>query len=248
MVISGNNRVRRRYIDTLNSEEEEEDMMERFKPPLHNFDLPLLKWGNQKLLRCVNVDDDDDDDDFNANVSPSFVRRKQLPETSGGGGSVIRTRRKESSDYDIRFPSSSEKFKSQIGVAAGDGEIEATREKLMFDFKKEVDLIKVDILKEQRPVTTAYNSPAERPWNLRTRRAACKAPPSDGVKVNGNGGEITKPNSQPPLTNELTKRKKFSVPLSRGELEDDFMVMTGRRLPRKPKKRPRIVQKQLDVS
>ncbi|KAJ0959122.1 hypothetical protein HanPSC8_Chr00c476g0808751 [Helianthus annuus] len=32
-----------------------DEQMERLKP-LHNFDLPCLKWGNQKLLRCMKAD------------------------------------------------------------------------------------------------------------------------------------------------------------------------------------------------
>ncbi|XVF44187.1 hypothetical protein PTKIN_Ptkin02bG0101000 [Pterospermum kingtungense] len=102
-----------------------------------------------------------------------------------------------------------------------------------------------------------------RPWNLRTRRAACKAP------IIGGG---TNNNFSYPMKNEVTKatkvrdrgqtaassaaaaaaaekkkpRPKFSVPLSKKEIEEDFMVMTGHRPLRRPKKRPRYVQKQLD--
>ncbi|KAI3753955.1 hypothetical protein L2E82_26020 [Cichorium intybus] len=96
--------------------------------------------------------------------------------------------------------SSSEKLKAR----AEDGEIEATREKLMFDFQTEVGKMKDAILRESLvappppPATTTATtstSSAERPWNLRTRRAACKAPsPSNGV--NGNG-DIMKPNVSP---------------------------------------------------
>ncbi|KAI3516731.1 hypothetical protein L1887_15723 [Cichorium endivia] len=250
-----------------------EEDMEKLKP-LHNFDLPCLKWGNQKLLRCMKVD---------SNGDVSVVDRKQSSESGGGGGSVIGTRRRES-EFERRFRSSgdhkiesyykfssSEKMKARAG-ATGDGEIEATREKLMFDFQKEVGLMKDAILREglvvpPPPATTATTSstPAERPWNLRTRRAACKAPPSPSRGVNGNG-EVLKPNSSPvrneckspkhrptvgvanaTTSSEKRDRPKFSIPLSRRELEDDFMAMAGRRLPRKPKKRPRTVQKQLDT-
>ncbi|KAI7753655.1 hypothetical protein M8C21_015797, partial [Ambrosia artemisiifolia] len=41
-------------------------------------------------------------------------------------------------------------------------------------------------------------------------------------------------------------RAKFCVPLSRKEMEKDFEDMGERRLPRKPKKRPRVIQNQLD--
>ncbi|KAI7739967.1 hypothetical protein M8C21_004180 [Ambrosia artemisiifolia] len=42
-------------------------------------------------------------------------------------------------------------------------------------------------------------------------------------------------------------RPKFCVPLSRREMEKDFEDMGERRLPRKPKKRPKIIQNQLDT-
>ncbi|KAL8241886.1 hypothetical protein R6Q59_012188 [Mikania micrantha] len=282
--------------------------MERLKP-LHNFDFPWLKWGNQKLLRCMKVD---------SNGDVSVIERNQSSESGAGGGGVIGTKRRNSElekrfrssdgderkmesyykfsspekvkerigisrDGEKRFRSSDdgdrntgschkfsppEKVKARIGIA-GDGEIEATREKLMFDFQMEVGKMKEAILGERLvdppPATATYNPPADRPWNLRTRRAACKAPrsPTNGVNCNG---EVLRPNFSParneckfpklrPMSSvsgattsgEKTQRPKFSVSISRCELEEDFMAMAGRRLPRKPKKRSRNIQKQLDT-
>ncbi|KAL8229955.1 hypothetical protein R6Q57_014855 [Mikania cordata] len=198
--------------------EASEEEMERLKP-LHNFDLPCLKWGNQKVLRCMKVD------------------RKQPSEKMD---------RRFRSSADRKF-SSSEKMKT----IAGDDEIEATREKLMFDFQTEVGKMKDAILRGSfvdpppapTPATTSC-SPAERPWNLRTRRAGGKDPSFSDV-VAGNGDHL-KPNVSP-SSGEKRDRLKFCVSLSRREVEEDFTAMTGRRLPRKPKKRSRIVQKQLDT-
>ncbi|XP_076956011.1 uncharacterized protein LOC143631033 [Bidens hawaiensis] len=211
------------------------------KPPLHNFDLPCLKWGNQKLLRCMKVESTAD-----------------RPETSTPPPRRNSEFRFRSSDR-YRFPSS-EKLPARIT----DGEIEATREKLMFDFQKEVVKMKDAILRDTAAATTAAAS-NQTPWNLRTRRAALTAANGMNVNVNNNGEVLKlKPNSNgssyysPALTasndavnasvsGEKRERPKFSVALSRRELEDDFMAMAGRRLPRKPKKRPRIVQRQLDT-
>ncbi|CAN1826470.1 hypothetical protein LINPERHAP1_LOCUS31563 [Linum perenne] len=101
-----------------------------------------------------------------------------------------------------------------------------------------------------------------RPWNLRTRRAACKAPataPTASIfasPATGKGLRIEerKDSSYSPMrfdSGKLTPRlrgdrAKFSASLSRKEIEDDFMAMFGHRPARRPKKRPRIVQKQLD--
>ncbi|KAG2314263.1 hypothetical protein Bca52824_017385 [Brassica carinata] len=59
---------------------------------------------------------------------------------------------------------------------------------------------------------------ASRPWNLRTRGAACSSEPGD----------------ESPARN-------------RAEIEEDFSVLIGKRPPRRPKKRPRIVQKKLNL-
>lgn len=71
------------------------------------------------------------------------------------------------------------------------------------------------------------------PWNLRKRRAACKAPATDSE---GNQKE-----------EENGVRPKFNPTLTKKEVEDDFIAMTGHKPPRRPKKRPRNVQKQIDV-
>ncbi|XP_076890049.1 uncharacterized protein LOC143541008 [Bidens hawaiensis] len=96
-------------------------------------------------------------------------------------------------------------------------------------------------------VEMTSGSPAEKPWNLRTRRAACKA-----NNNNNNNNNIFNENCDDrkdsfyPARIECSSNKlvgggggdvisataKFSVSLSRRELEEDFTAMTGRRLPR----------------
>lgn len=158
----------------------------------------------------------------------------------------------------------------------GDGEdgIEAVREKIMFDLKTAADKMKDAILRkevgeeneedeEQEPPAASAPAAAAaaeaRPWNLRTRRAACKAPVAGG---SGKGLKIEekKLNHSPLRTDgnvkspklrvspDKAERPKFSVSLSKKEIEEDFMEMVGHRPPRRPKKRHRNVQKDLDVS
>ncbi|XP_024962281.1 uncharacterized protein LOC112502561 [Cynara cardunculus var. scolymus] len=43
-----------------------------------------------------------------------------------------------------------------------------------------------------------------------------------------------------------SKKQKFSIPLSRGEIEEDVFLLTGSKPSRRPKKRPRAIQRQLD--
>ena len=71
-----------------------------------------------------------------------------------------------------------------------------------------------------------------RPWNLRTRRAACNEP----TRITRDDGD-----------SEKKEKVKFSVSLSRGEIEEDFTSLFGKKPPRRPKKRPRLVQNQINV-
>ncbi|CAN6885759.1 unnamed protein product [Brassica oleracea] len=91
---------------------------------------------------------------------------------------------------------------------------------------------------------------AARPWNLRTRRAACNEP--------GGGDEpTTTTTTRMIITNEIggvkrgggdgSEKLKFSVCLLREEIEEDFTALIGKKPPRRPKKRPRLVQKQMNT-
>ncbi|WKA05330.1 hypothetical protein VitviT2T_023304 [Vitis vinifera] len=100
------------------------------------------------------------------------------------------------------------------------GGIEAICQKLMLDLREAADKMRHSILEDD----------SERPWNLRTRKAACKVP-CEVVVVE---------------KKKKRERPKFSVSLLREEVRDDFMAMVGTRPPRRPKKRARIVQTQLD--
>ncbi|KAH7516509.1 uncharacterized protein LOC107429460 [Ziziphus jujuba] len=242
---------------------------ERSRPLLHNFDLPCLKWGTQRQLRCMKVNsigafegvaaDDDDHQQymgFRVETTPISRRRESEPE-----------RRR----FRVPKPKTADSNDSEEGI-------EALREKLMSDLKTAANKLKDAILRDEvvaeggdadndteavvegspAPATTAVDL---RPWNLRTRRVACKS--SNGGGGKGLRTEERKPNNNSPLRSdggnnggksprpvrglpEKKDRPKFSVPLARKEIEEDFMEMLGNRPPRRPKKRPRMVQKQLD--
>lgn len=201
---------------------------EKSKPPLHNFSMGCLKWGNQKFLRCVKVD----------------------PE-SGGNGSPAAVGRRYS-------PPGLNKL-SRVDSDRGDG-FEAMRAKLMLDFQTAVDKVKVSL--EGEGAAKEESVKVTRPWNLRTRRAACKAPNGGGggkgLKIEGKRSGFFPPrteNKSPRLRGdgaaaspEKRERRKLTVALSRREIEEDYYAILGERPPRRPKKRPKIVQKDLDVS
>ncbi|KAL0857323.1 hypothetical protein Bca101_062477 [Brassica carinata] len=83
-------------------------------------------------------------------------------------------------------------------------------------------------------VAAAAAAAAARPWNLRTRRAACNEPGDEPpTRITGGDGD--------------SQKLKFSVTLLREEIEDDFTAFVGKKPPRRPKKRPRTVQKQMNT-
>ncbi|GFZ16071.1 hypothetical protein Acr_25g0004800 [Actinidia rufa] len=274
MVISGKGR----------EEREAEKLMamgpERSKP-LHNFKMPDLRWGNQRFLRCIKVNPDGEalssaagDRWFSAlGVEKGSMVRRRKPEQE-------RRRWSERKESFEKSPAPSSlaggfRLKSKADSDGDDG-IEAVRTKLMFDLQAAADKMKDAILRERmeekdtpRPPPLTAEAETDRPWNLRTRRAVCKAPNGGGSGGAGgtvNGGVLKvdgrKPNFSPLRTESKSprlggdvadvptgkkrERSKFSVSLSRREIEMDFTELTGHRPPRRPKKRPKIVQKQLD--
>lgn len=71
----------------------------------------------------------------------------------------------------------------------------------------------------QEPVHPVGESGATKPFRLRGETTQCE---------------------------EKRKKEKFWIALSKEEIEEDIFVMTGSRPSRRPKKRPKIVQKQVD--
>jgi hypothetical protein len=226
--------------------------------PLHNFDMPM-SWGNITTFKCLKVD---------SNGDLLALDRRSSPETEflKGGSSDRRDSLKRSPSPGFFAGGSARK--SKLRSDGGEG-IEAIRTKLMFDLQMEADKMKGAILREgfeerPPPATSPTENDEVRPWNLRTRRAACKAPKghSGGGSGVGYGGgtkssqfDFLKPNLTPRLrfvgsssqSGEKKERAKFSVLLSRQEIEQDFWMITGNKLPRRPKKRPKNIQKDLDM-
>ncbi|KAJ7970361.1 DUF1639 family protein [Quillaja saponaria] len=211
---------------------------ERSKP-LHNFSLPCLKWGNQRFLRCVKVPPDASD--------PSSVDRRSSrlqPKFDQFQAKQINPRNFQTSPEN---PLHNSKRKSNIQNDS-DNNIEEVREKLMVDLKVAAKKLKVSVLGEGGVQDeTAGNA---KPWNLRTRRAACKSPQEETKKcdlgsspIKGSEAAVPKEN---PVSVEKNERVKLSISLSKGEVEEDFALMVGTRPPRRPKKRPKIVQRQMD--
>lgn len=99
-------------------------------------------------------------------------------------------------------------------------------------------------------------------WNLRPRKLTTK--PEAKVNIGSSSGgcsrmgvastRVSKPRfaklrARPSLERPVVKKESgFVLALTKEEIEHDFMHMTGEKPPKKPLKRPKIVQKNLDVT
>lgn len=115
--------------------------------------------------------------------------------------------------------------------------------KLLLDLKLGMEKIEacvgadVENVEKEKVVENGAGDGVEavKPWNLRSRRSPKRGTEGVEKRVRGGGGSVE-------------EKVEFRVGLKREEVEEDFLMMSGAKPPRRPKKRPRGVQKQLDVS
>ncbi|KAK4741520.1 hypothetical protein SAY87_025108 [Trapa incisa] len=205
--------------------------------PLHNFSLPSLKWGSQRHLLCVKVDSACGSQSPSWSTGIDFTPPMTAPidERRRSGDAVVR------------------KSRTGSGINCSGEEIKAVKEKFLIDLRAEMDKIRDEYLRigvesGEAAEQSKEDSPV-RPWNLRTRRAACKAPigmADRGKARTGHSPSEGGNNNLCSLLKGREERAKFYLRLKRKEVDEDFTKMTGRRPPRKPKKRSRAIQKQLD--
>ncbi|XP_015056290.1 serine/arginine repetitive matrix protein 1 [Solanum pennellii] len=105
----------------------------------------------------------------------------------------------------------------------------------------------------------AAEDTAPKTWNLRPRKAVQKSSNLNGGPFRASGSAIQENKFQSPHMNvnkpennesnppKKEKRPRFSIALSREEIDEDIYAMTGSKATRKPKKRVKNVQKQLDT-
>lgn len=212
--------------------------------PLHNFSLPLLKWGHKNQM----------------NSNHRYRRHSETPERhrsppsdqdSDGGGGFKNEWEFENRRFSVgsrsaqknRFSFASCSPLNQEAVVLVDGERE--KEKVCDEVEAE-------------------ESSMAKPWNLRPRKAVAKA----AVEIGGvsKNGELQESLSAIPVVqqtenlpksmrlrgfveghgSEKKEKRKFWIALSREEIEEDVYAMTGSKPARRPKKRPKSVQKYVD--
>ncbi|KAF7827798.1 histone acetyltransferase KAT6B [Senna tora] len=224
---------------------------ERSKP-LHNFTLPCLKWGNQRHLRCMKVSSDasaDADGTTTAGDRRYPVVTMRSEQSTASRKRELETERKQQQQYHVSARDSEKRMrissKSRIDGDGGEDGIEAVREKIMFDLKTAADKMKDAILRKEAPIIAAGGSGK----GLKIEEKKLNHSPSRTDVVvaasAGGGGNVKSPKLR--VSPDKAERPKFSVSLSKKEIEEDFMEMIGHRPPRRPKKRHRNVQKDLDT-
>ncbi|CAL9132305.1 unnamed protein product [Musa textilis] len=199
---------------------------------LHNFSFPILEtWRSHEALSCMSGNGEGE--------AVAGVGRR-----STGSSDVGELR--------IRVPSSGDE---------DDPGIEEVREKLLVHLREAADRMKRVVqhlarrggvpeparAAEARPSPEADTS-AALPWNLRTRRGAARSPTGTERDLSGSP-TVTTEKRTVRLRLEASGRRerpKFSISLTREEIEEDIYALTARRARRRPRRRPRAVQKQLE--
>ncbi|KAK8948646.1 hypothetical protein KSP39_PZI005656 [Platanthera zijinensis] len=222
MVIQAEEDARRQWHSSegLSEKPTTSSWSRRSKPQsrLHNFSFPTLSWGNQKFLRCSNSSGRSTDEELQKSMRCSSSSSPNEPPLP---------------------PPPPRRFPVQKQGAEEDEEA-----------------------KESNP----SGASASRPWNLRSRRAPKNAPSEIVLNRNPSPSSPFPSPSHSSLHKEkisspmifLTRleglemrengaRRKFSIALSREEIEEDFLVAKGAKPPRRPKKRAKYVQRQLDA-
>ncbi|KMZ56150.1 hypothetical protein ZOSMA_99G00810 [Zostera marina] len=197
---------------------------------LHDFSsFPVLKtWGLQRVLRCVKADDEDD--------------HAASDRVSAGEEEVEEGEKKNENKKKKR------KKKKKIKTTDSEDEMDQI---LAMSKRK----IKPPLIQEKQEPGSGEK---EVPWNLRTRRG-CYSRPTVGRNPNSEdegmyAGCSVRRRSEEDSEEErsgrskmkMKKKTKFSVVLTKQEIEEDLYSMTGKRASKRPKKRPRALKTQLD--
>ncbi|KAK1561010.1 hypothetical protein Q3G72_033391 [Acer saccharum] len=184
---------------------------------LHNFVLPELKWTVSSNV--------------NAYRSSRNYQPPPPPPRNEAGSDSEKTEK-------------SEKMKSDADSASDSG-----RTKFVIRIRS-----KNSKIADEADHVSAAEYMVQKSWNFRPRKAVTK------TKVNNNGygsggavkiGGAAKATQGPTPSVKAPAAKnnekpKFSISLTKEEIEEDFLAMTGSKPPRKAQKRARSVQKQLD--
>lgn len=187
--------------------------------PLHYFSLPQLKWGNKS----------------NTNANHRFRRRDSPP---SNGDNPTQT-------ADVDGGSDSEKVQPRSEAEADPNGVSSLQGREEHEEK----------VKEEEEEEVGCEEGEVKLWNLRPRRGVTKVETTSlknvEMRVESSNhmqrSQRLKDNADGNGVGSGKKgKKKLWISLSREEIEEDVYSMTGSRPARRPKKRSKTIQKQLD--
>ncbi|RZS05933.1 hypothetical protein BHM03_00036498 [Ensete ventricosum] len=203
---------------------------------LHKFSFPILKtWGNQRVLRCMSVEGKGEAVAAGSRKASDAARGGiHVPEASGGDERGVEEVKEK---LFVHLKEAADRMKLVIPspplpppLRVGDADKKTDRE-------AEVD-------------AELSSSSVARPCKLRTRRRGSRIP--SVFERQTSASPVAMVEKRPVRLRSgsiaLEERPKFSITLTREEIEEDIYSVTGHRARRRPRKRPRVIQKQLDVS
>ncbi|XWS32412.1 hypothetical protein CRYUN_Cryun23aG0157400 [Craigia yunnanensis] len=230
---------------------------------LHNFQLHDLKWvmnhtNNHRLRKLSDSShkypqrgDTDSDSDNNRKRNPVC----EAPVKNGASSGSSPDHRTEKSEKkvingsDVLVDNNSEKK-----ATPSDGRSKIYI-RLRANNQKSVD--EVADFGDQNLNAEDIEELVPKTWNLRPRKPISKPPNPNGdvpkIVASAHENKTHRPEStrsrnvtEPKAAEKKEKKQKFSISLSREEIDDDIFAMTGSKASRRPKKRAKNVQKQLD--
>ncbi|KAL5723942.1 hypothetical protein ACHQM5_007272 [Ranunculus cassubicifolius] len=235
--------------------------------PLHNFSLPHLKWGKNQTSnqRCRKLNESSRDSTCIDHHLHNQNNRSSASEAESDGGSSSH----HQDTVNQRNSVGSTRTGKNRFLASGSSSVVVKTESRCDDGKSNL-VIRISkgesVVSKNKSGSGNGGSGGEaegdggKPWNLRPRRSIGKTNNNDHNHGGGgamkNGGELEEMIQPKSLrlrgllveTENVEKKEKlkFSIPLARDEIEEDFFAWTGSKPPRRPKKRNRSIQKQLD--
>ncbi|XP_058088174.1 uncharacterized protein LOC131235081 isoform X2 [Magnolia sinica] len=220
---------------------------------LHNFSFP--KWVIQKHIRFIKTNP-------NGDTSPPF--RSSIPESNGPNRSRTYLQPLHQSPPSSSTRPSSPKLQNVPSIRKKEGELKLIISCCKSRTEKEGESKQLPSVDGRTEICASVEVekeaelPGKKPRNLR-QKISCPDPPN-GI---GNSSTLIPPTARNELKskrlkalatkacsreNDKKEKLEFSISLSRKEIEDDFLAITGLKPPRRPKKRPKNIQKILDAN
>ncbi|KAM7271920.1 hypothetical protein ACFE04_031134 [Oxalis oulophora] len=238
---------------------------------LHNFTMPqTLNWGTQKQFKCVSPANIYDSDHVRLSSGTPHRRKSSNSKKLSSSASLSSMTKSNSNNSSrmrgLRICEEDEDYGVPIKiidatVADTVEEIGVFRERMIKELRRDGERLQNELFRGK--LLSSFDEPppppppppppvAERPWNLRTRRAPhfvvgesnSSGYFNDGLRF---GEDHKKKGLLLNSPKKLPERLKFSLTLSKKEIEEDFIKMTGHKPPRRPKRRSKTVQRQIDA-